>query len=269
MAEEDSEDTDKKGVSVVGAPSRRRPGPTTRERARRRGRQSLREAAAEEDDDVEGPFAAAAWDDDERASEEPDSDTEAGWELRRGESRRARIVRRADAMRSWPIIGMGALAIIAAVLAILFGLSWGSANGQLSQQQAVKKAATTFLLDLTNFRPTTVDADFTALQNWADPGSVFDKQAEQTFNSNIRQALIQANATYEGQLQSIFLGPISGASTQVYAVLDTKYQNSKVNTPVSDTLRVTVNLINTSNGWRISAVTVENPSGTPGTSTTP
>ena len=267
MAEEESDDTDNKGVSVVGAPSRRRPGPTTRERARKRGRGRPRGSAA--DDDLEEAFADAAWDDDGGAVDGPGSDTKAGWELRRGTSRRARMFARAGEMRNWSVIGVGALAVVAAVLAILFGLSWGSANSQLSQQQAVKQAATTFLLDLTNFRPTTVDADFTALQNWADPGSVFDKQAEQTFNSNIRQALIQANATYEGQLQSIFLAPINGASAKVYAVLDTKYQNSKVNTPVSDTLRVTVNLIDTSHGWRVAAVTVENPSGTPGTSTTP
>lgn len=268
---EDSEDTDKKGVSVVGATSRRRPGPTTRERARRRGRGRARRPP--DDGSFEEPFAETAWDEDDdgpRGSAEPDHDTEGGWELRRAPTRRERMAERAGGARTATVLGLGALAIVATVAAITFGLSWSNANGQLNQQRAVKRAATTFLMDLTNFRPTTVDADFTALQNWAAPGSVFDKQAEQTFNSNIRQALIQAHATYQGQLQSIYLASVNGSSAQVYAVLDTNYQNSKVNSPVSDTLRVTVNLIDTSNGWRISAVTVQNPSGTSGTSgTTP
>ncbi|MGH9028503.1 MAG: hypothetical protein ACRDV4_02665, partial [Acidimicrobiales bacterium] len=124
----------------------------------------------------------------------------------------------------------------------------------------VKAAATTFVTDLTSFRPSDVDADFTALQSWAAPGSQFAKQAAQTFNSNIRQQLIQANASSAGQIRNIFVESINGSSAQVYAVVDQAYQSTKIpRTP--DTLRLTVDLTDTGKGWRISTVTVENPSG--------
>jgi len=161
---------------------------------------------------------------------------------------------------------IGTVTIVALAAAVAFGLAWSNLNSQNAERQAVKNVATTCLLDLTNFKPSTVDADLSALQTCAAPGSLFASQAAQTFSPTTRQALIQASATYEGQMRNIFVETLSASKAEVYAVLDTKYQNSKVNTPVVDTLRVTVDLVNTSQGWRISAITVENPSGTPGSS---
>jgi hypothetical protein len=166
-------------------------------------------------------------------------------------------------------IVLGALAIVGVVAAIVFGFAWANLNGQNAQREVVKQDTVTFLKDLTNFKPATVDADFAALQNWAASGSQFEKQAAQTFNSNIRQELLQAKASSLGEIRNIYVESVSGSSAEVYAVVDQSYQNSKITTPDTDVLRVTVDLTDTAQGWRVSTVTVENPSSSPSTPTAP
>jgi hypothetical protein len=181
---------------------------------------------------------------------------------RRGE--RGRTLRRGRLVTAhlWLVVTLGAVAIVGAVSAIGFGLAWSNLNSQNDQRSAAQQAATTFVMDLTNFKPSDVDSDFTALENWGAPGSEFAKQSAQTFNSGIRQQLIQSNATSQGQIRNIYVETLKSSNAEVYAVVDQVYQSTKVSrTP--DTLRLTLDLSNTSQGWRISTVTVENPSGTP------
>jgi hypothetical protein len=226
------------GVSVVGAPtSTRRPvGRSARERARR-----PRHAIVEK------------------------SDEPVGSEIEQTEVRATRAARVRVTLSRRTLVGLVSLCLVAVAAALAFGLSWSTLDSKESARQAVQQTAGTFLLDLTNFKPATVDSDFADLQNAAAPGSLFDKQASQTFNSNIRGALIQAQASSVGQLRSLYVGDVTGSRAQVYAVVDQAYQNSKMKSVAHDTLRLSLDLVNTPHGWRISAVTVENPSGTPTT----
>jgi hypothetical protein len=175
------------------------------------------------------------------------------------------LIRRQRSVKGLTRRAQVALAItcVAAILAAAaFATLWSNANGQNQQRQAVAQVTTTFLLDLTNFKSATVDADFSALQKAADPGSVFAKQAAQTFNSNIRGALIQARASSLGQLRNIYIGNVTGSTAEAYAVVDQSYENSKMTSPAHDVLDLAVNLTHGASGWLISTVTVENSSGT-------
>lgn len=262
MTAGEPEETQGTGVSVVGTRTRRPVGPTATERGSRR-RLGTRRSTAHDAVDVASPARSPAGEAGESEARSYDERVDPGRGEDRGRLRRTRTV------STGALIGLGALALVAAVAAIGFGLAWANLNGQNSERQAVKQAATTFLLDLTNVKPTTVDADFAALQNWADPGSLFAKQAAQTFNSSIRQGLIQAQASSQGEIRSIFVETIGGSSAEVYAVVDQAYQTAKMTSPQTDTLRLTLDLTDTDHGWRISAVTVENPSGTSSGTTGP
>jgi hypothetical protein len=245
-AQDESSDVadDADGVSVVGARPKRPVGPSARERARRAGRD--RRADAE-------PEVAEASDE--------GIDTGAGGGLTGPWAKRGE--RHVVVLRPLVAVVLGLVTILGVVLSIAFGLAWGNLNSQNDQRTAAAQAATTFLKDLTNFKPATVDADFAALQNWAANGSEFAKQAAQTFNSNIRHALIQAQASSQGQIRSIFVETLDPPHASAYAVVDQAYQNSKMTSPATDTLRLDVGMTDTAKGWRIETVTVENPSGTP------
>ena len=162
-------------------------------------------------------------------------------------------------MPLWAEVALMALAVVGVETGIWFGFEWSNLNGQNSERQAVAQAAREFVVAVTNFGPKTVDSDFAKIQNWAAGGSLFAKQAAQFYNSNIRQSLIAVQAVSQGQIRHLYVETLGASKAEVYVVADQAYQNSKLTSPVTDTLRLTVDLSNTSQGWRISAVTVENP----------
>lgn len=258
MSEEDREDTrqSRAGVSVVGTRLGKSASYNAPGRQRRRPNRPSTEEAVALDEVVLSPQEAP----DEVAAEDHGFEAGGGPRTRRVASGHAPRALSAGVSRRVALL-LGSLAVVGAVSGIGFGLAWANLNSQNQTRQAVKNAATTFLLDLTNFKPKTVDTDFAALQNWASSGSQFAKQAAQTFNSGIRQDLIQAQATSQGEIRDIYVENLSGSGAEVYGVVDQSYQNAKMTSPDTDTLRVDVELSDSSNGWRVNTVTVENPSG--------
>lgn len=240
------------GVSVVGVPSRRsRQG----QRGRARDRERSRGEVHTRQDEVQEAEVAVA----EPHVEESSSDDDRGWALKRPRPRSADR-RRPGVLPMGIEIALIVLAIVGAVAGIGFGLAWSNLNNQNSERQMVTGAARTFVLDVTNFKPTTVDADFAQVQNWAANGSLFAKQAAQFYNSNIRQSLISVQAVSQGQIRNLYVETLGGSKAEVYAVVDQAYQNSKMSAPATDTLRMTLDMVTGAQGWRVSAVTVENPS---------
>jgi len=157
----------------------------------------------------------------------------------------------------WVVIALGAMALAATCLAIGFGVAWSDANSQTSTQATVKRVAGDFLLALTNFTPTSVDADFRTIAGYATGD--FAKQSNQFFGSSIRQQLQAAQARSEGQLRYVYVQTLDGSQASVYAEVDQTYANNKVTTPITDVLQVVLGLTDTATGWKISAVTVLQP----------
>lgn len=249
------------GVSVVGVPARRSPGSS---RNRARGRAGSRGSARARHDEIGDPEEISDEDAEKLAGDE-----DQGWALKQSGSRRARGRMRRGVLPFGAEVAAIVLAIVGVVAGVGFGFAWSNLNGQNSERQAVANAARSFVLDVTNFRPTTVDADFAQVQNWAAGGSLFAKQAAQFYNSNIRQSLISVQAVSQGQIRNLYVETLGGSKAEVYAVVDQAYQNSKLSSPATDTLRLTLDMTSTSQGWRISAVTVENPSSSGTNPSTP
>jgi len=180
--------------------------------------------------------------------------------------RRPRIERR----RRAAVIALAALALAGLVGTLGFGFAWAGQRSQAAGEAAAKQAASSLLVDLTNFNAKTVDADFSAITSMAT--GTFAGQAKTFFNSTIRHQLEVALASSRGQIRNEYVQTYTGNAASVYAVIDQLYANNKVATPQSDVLRVVVDESDTPAGWKVSDVTVlEGPSsaasGSPSAST--
>ncbi|HXX89260.1 MAG TPA: hypothetical protein VEI83_03430 [Acidimicrobiales bacterium] len=168
----------------------------------------------------------------------------------------------------WVAVTLGTVSVVTVVMALVFGLSWSNLQSQQDAANDAKSAASSFLLALTNFRPNTVDSDFSSILNMATGD--FAKQAQSFFGSNIRQALEQARAESDGQIRNIYVQKVDGNQAVVYGVVDQTYANATAAAPATDVLRVEVDLTHTTQGWRISTVSVLTGPTVPGaTSSTP
>lgn len=155
------------------------------------------------------------------------------------------------------------VAVVASVAALMFGIAWSNESGQSGQQSQATAAANKFLVALTNFKPATVDRDFSTITSMAT--GQFAGQAAKFFNSAIRGELARALAQSQGQVRDLYVQNLSGSQASLYAVVDQVYVNSKVSSPQSDVLRLVLNMTDTSSGWKVANVSVlEGPSPTSG-----
>ncbi len=260
----DMDTTEEPGVAVVGAPKRPTSvGPNARARSRARTMTGTRPA----DDAISrGEHSAEAENEDgadtDTGTDGTDTGTDTEWSPRSASARigarrataRPRVVGdRTRTVQAWVAGALGSVAAAALVAAVMFWAAWSEQNNQ-NAAAAAKAEATNFLLALTNFRPNTIDAQFSSISAMAT--GQFASQAQNFFGSNIRQALEQARAESDGQIRDIFVQSLSGNQAAVYAVVDQTYANSKIEAPVTDTLRIVVDLTQTSSGWKISVVSV-------------
>ena len=254
--------TDDDGVAVVGGA----PPPPPMTRAARRRAQVRAQATAGSVAGGAGANRVA----DERVEARPDRGDEV-FEEGRGEWRPPRRSRRARRPGTVPMrwaVALVVVAVAASAAAMSFGLKWSSLSDQAAQAASVRKVSSTFLTDLTNFKPTTVDADFSALLTFATGD--FAHQANQFFGTDIRQKLEQAQAQSEGQIRNLYVESLGGGKAEVFAVVDQTYVNTTISKgggqPVPDVLRVELDLAQSAGIWKISEVSVlqaPSSSGTP------
>lgn len=163
--------------------------------------------------------------------------------------------------RGWLVPLLGTVTALSVLCAIVFGVKWSDLNAQNASRTTVQRVAKDFLSALTNFTPKSVDADFRTISTYATGD--FAKQSNQFFGSSIRQQLEQAQAWSRGQVRYLYVQSLDGGQSTVYAEDDQTYANNKVTTPVTDVLQVVLGMADTSNGWKISAVTVLQPPSSP------
>ena len=203
------------------------------------------------------------------ATDEPvvEADDRGEWNppRRRGGARRPGTVSTRRAM------ALAAVALAASAAAVTFAVKWSGLSDQAAQGATVRRVSSTFLTDLTNFKPTTVDADFSALLTFATGD--FARQANQFFGTNIRQQLEQAQAQSEGQVRSLYVQSLGGGKAEVYGVVDQTYLNSTISKagsqPNTDVLRVVLDLADVSGTWKISEVSVLQAPGSASTGSVP
>lgn len=163
------------------------------------------------------------------------------------------------------VVALAIVAVLGVAGTVVFWQKWSGLNDQQQAAAQARRSASTFLVALTNFDAKSVDQDFANITAMAT--GPFAKQANQFFNSSIRQQLENALASSRGQVRSLYVQSAGGGQATVYAVVDQLYVNRTLSAPQSDVLRVVVQLAQTGGAWKIADVTVlEGPSLTsPGT----
>jgi hypothetical protein len=150
------------------------------------------------------------------------------------------------------------LAVLGLLGTLVFGVLYfaKSSGSSLAQDPSAKAAVQTFLTDLFNFNAKSIDTDFASVSNMAT--GKFSTQADQFFNSAIRQELERALADSRGQIRDLQLQSENAAETtaEYYAVVDEVYVNNKITTPQSDQVRIIVDLAKVNSVWKVSDVTV-------------
>lgn len=153
---------------------------------------------------------------------------------------------------------------------IAFGIMWAQDRSQASDQAAARAVASRFLLDLTNFTPNTLKADFADMQGMAT--GAFAKQAQRFFSSSIRSQLAQAQAQTQGRILHLYVQSYSGSAASFFGDVTQTFRNNLSPAVRSDELRVVVDLSKVGGQWKVSQVTTIGAGGstpTPAPATTP
>jgi hypothetical protein len=173
--------------------------------------------------------------------------------------RRTGTVRRA---LPWGIVA------ITTAAAVAFALLWRNSASDLSAAQGVEHrrasvvaAGTGFLNALTNFSGATIDRDVDRIRSYAVGD--FAQQVEQFFGATNVKALQRAEVRSVGQVREVFVQSIDGAEASVFGVVDEAITNAH-SAPRTETLRIDVEMLETSDGWKVSRVDIlQSPGGGP------
>jgi hypothetical protein len=161
-----------------------------------------------------------------------------------------------------------AIVAIATAAAIVFALLWRNSASELSAAQGVEHrragvvaSGTDFLNALTNFSGNTIDADVERIRSFAVGD--FAQQVEQFFGPSNVKALQRADVRSVGHVRSVFVQSIDGAEASVFGVVDEAITNAH-SAPRTETLRIDIEMLETSGGWKVSRVDIlQSPGGGP------
>lgn len=153
------------------------------------------------------------------------------------------------------------LFVIALASAVTFFFLWQGAKGDERRRQDVKAAATTFLVALTNFEGSTIDQDVAEIRALAVGD--FADQVDQFFDDETMDALRQANARSVGVVQDVFVQSLEGGTASAFGVVSESVTNSASTTPRTELVRIDLDLIETTEGWRVARVAILQSSGQP------
>jgi hypothetical protein len=149
------------------------------------------------------------------------------------------------------------LAVLAALgLAGTAGFAWAW-NGERSAdaaQSAMADRARDFLIALTNFDGSTVDADFDRIVAYATGD--FAAEADRFFGSDVRAALKEVQAASRGEIRSLYVQDFDGDQGRVFAVVDQTIANNRFPAPQADELRLDLGLQHRDGEWKVYDVKV-------------
>jgi hypothetical protein len=151
---------------------------------------------------------------------------------------------------------------------IVFGALWAHERSKVDDQTAAardtaaaRQVASRFLLDLTNFGPKSLNADFSDMQAMAT--GKFATQVRQTLAPQLRSQLVAAQAQTQGKIDHLWVQSYAGSGASFFAEVTQTFRNNRSPAVHSDQLRVQVDLEKVAGRWKIAQVTTIG-SGTPG-----
>ncbi len=154
-----------------------------------------------------------------------------------------------------------ALFVLALAAAVVFAVAWRGAQGRERERTEVASVATQFLQALTNFGGPTIDRDVAEIRSYAIGD--FASQVATFFDDATVSALRAANAVSVGHVQSVFIESLSGDTAEAFGVVNETLSNTST-AAHPEVLRVDVEMVKTSSGWKVDRVTLlQSPGGFP------
>lgn len=147
-----------------------------------------------------------------------------------------------------------ALTVLAVAVAVLFLSLWRGAKEDEARREEVAGVARSFLVALTNFSADTIEDDVAEIRAFAT--GEFADEVEETFSDDRIQAIRDSAAESVGEVRSVFVQKLEGATASVFGVVDEEITNESTAIPRNETLRVEVGLIRTTEGWKVATVEV-------------
>jgi hypothetical protein len=147
-----------------------------------------------------------------------------------------------------------ALFVAALAIAVLFAVLWQRAESHERRRAEVASAASSFLLALTNFSGATIESDIAEIRSYAVGG--FAEQVEMFFDPQAVAALREAQARSVGRIRSLFVESLSGGSASVFGVVDEAVSNSAQTAPRTELIRIDIEMIETTQGWKVNRVDI-------------
>ncbi len=143
---------------------------------------------------------------------------------------------------------------VAIGLAILFLFLWRGEANEEARRDEVALAATDFLRALTNFSGETIDQDVAEIESFAVGD--FAEQVRTFFNPRAKQALARARARSVGRVQRLYVQSVSDDTASVFGVVNETVTNRVQRTPRQEILRIEIDMIETTGGWKVNRVNI-------------
>ncbi|MGH2698615.1 MAG: hypothetical protein ACRDJL_05365, partial [Actinomycetota bacterium] len=126
------------------------------------------------------------------------------------------------------------LLALALVAATTFGLLWQRERSKANEESELRAQATEFIDDLTSISADTAEADAEAIKQWAVGD--FADEAEVFYGQEAIDAVVDAEASTEGEIQELFVQSLSEGEGSVFAVIDYTVTNAGTDEPKTDTV---------------------------------
>jgi len=154
------------------------------------------------------------------------------------------------------------LFLVAAAVAMFNWYQWRGLKADNHEREVVASVGHDFVLALTSFSGTTIDADVRRIKSFAVGD--FAQQVDQTFSDAQIQRIKSAHVVSKSKIAKLFVEDVTGAQATVFAVVDETVTNRSSPASRTDVLRLEVGLIDTTDGWKVNNVNILQ---TPGTGT--
>ena len=151
--------------------------------------------------------------------------------------------------RRWPLRVATGVAVLGVAGTIGFGIGYFNLNGKQADVSAAKKQAQNYIIALTNFDPKGLDNEINKIESYATGN--FKTSISQFFSKDVRNTLLKNNSESRGEVRSIYPQSSGGDHVSFFAVVDDTIANNQLSAPASDEIDMTVDMVNTSQGWRV------------------
>ena len=147
-----------------------------------------------------------------------------------------------------------ALFVIALGAAVFFFMMWRGADTAAAREGEVRATATQFLEALTTFDAETIDQDAEEIRSFATAS--FADEVDKFFGEDAQEAIRKAKATSDGEVRSLYIQSLQGEQAVLFALVNQTITNKTETDPRTDVLRIEVQMIETTSGWKVGKVDI-------------